>query len=139
MKQYRDTSEKVDTHKTGGRPKLDEYDQRTHHHKVSFNDEEEAIVQMKAEDDHVKDSKYLHDIALNGVVYARLSDESTDMLRDICGIANNTNQIAHSANAAGFHSVRFLAEDLLKKLHELIRRILRGGDLSEPTKGYKDV
>ena len=42
------------------------YDQRRNHHKVSFNDEDEAIVQMNAERYGCKDDKYLHDIALTG-------------------------------------------------------------------------
>ena len=48
-------------------------------------------------------------------------------------MANNTNQIAHQANAGGFVSVRSKAEQLIISLTEFIRRILRGGDLSEPT------
>ena len=62
-----------------------------------------------------------------------MSDENREQLRDVCGMANNTNQIAHQANAGGFVSVRFKAEQLIISLTELIRRILRGGDLSEPT------
>lgn len=62
-----------------------------------------------------------------------MSEENIEQLRDICGMANNTNQIAHQANAGGFISIRSKAEQLVVYLTELILRILRGGDLSEPT------
>ena len=132
MKQYRDTRHTVDTKRVGGRPRKEKYDQRRNHHKVSYNDEEEAIIQMKAEEYQKRDDQYLHDIGLTGQVYAHLSDENTEQLRDICGMANNTNQIAHSANAAGLLQTKSKAEKLLDFLYELIRRILRGGDLSVP-------
>ena len=62
---------------------------------------------------------------------AHLTDEGTEQLRDVCGLANNTNQIAHSANAAGFTQVKEKAEKVLEMLHELILRILRGGELTD--------
>ena len=132
MKKYRDTSKRVDTSKAGGRPRKAKCDRRSHHHKVSYNDEEEAIIQMKAEEYNARDDQYLHDIGICGEVHAHLTEESTEQLRVICGMANNTNQIAHSANAAGFISVRDMALRLLPDLQELIRRILRGGNLAEP-------
>ena len=39
----------IDTRRAGGRPKLAKYERRNHHHKVSYNDEEENIIQYKAE------------------------------------------------------------------------------------------
>lgn len=39
----------IDTRRVGGRPKLARYERRNHHHKVSYNDEEENIIQYKAE------------------------------------------------------------------------------------------
>lgn len=126
------SAQKSSTKSVGGRPRKEKYDQRRHHHKVSYNDEEEAIIQMKAEDYHAKDDKYLHDIALFGEVYAHLTEENTEQLREVCNMANNTNQIAHAANVAGFHQVRFKSEKLVNMLYDLVQRILRGGDLSEP-------
>lgn len=35
----------IDTRRAGGRPKLARYERRNHHHKVSYNDEEENIIQ----------------------------------------------------------------------------------------------
>lgn len=34
----------IDTRRAGGRPKLAKYERRNHHHKVSYNDEEENII-----------------------------------------------------------------------------------------------
>ena len=123
----------IDTRRLGGRPKLSRYERRNHHHKVSYNDEEENIIQYKAEQAGKPDDQYLHEAGLDAVVQAHMSDENIEQLRNVCGMANNTNQIAHQANAGGFVSVRSKAEQLIISLTELIRRILRGGDLSEPT------
>lgn len=126
----------IDTHRSGGRPKLARYERRTHHHKVSYNDEEENIIQYKAEQAGKPDDQYLHEAGLDAVVQAHMSDENIEQLRDVCGMANNTNQIAYQANAGGILSVRTKAEQLVVYLTELIRRILRGGELSEPTGEY---
>ena len=37
----------IDTRRVGGRPKLARYERRSHHHKVSYNDEEENIIQYR--------------------------------------------------------------------------------------------
>ena len=123
----------IDTHRVGGRPKLARYERRSHHHKVSYNDEEENIIQYKAEQAGKPDDVYLHEAGLDAVVQAHMSDENIEQLRNVCGMANNTNQIAHQANAGGLVSIRTKAEQLVVYLTELILRILRGGDLSEPT------
>ena len=128
----------IDTHRAGGRPRLARYERRSHHHKVSYNDEEENIIQYKAEQAGKPDDVYLHEAGLDAVVQAHMSDENIEQLRDVCGMANNTNQIAHQANAGGFVSVRSKAEQLIISLTELIRRILRGGDLSEPISATND-
>ena len=128
----------IDTRRLGGRPKLARYERRNHHHKVSYNDEEENIIQYKAELAGKPDDQYLHEAGLDAIVQAHMSDENIEQLRDVCGMANNTNQIAHQANAGGFVSVRSKAEQLIISLTELIRRILRGGDLSEPVSATDD-
>ena len=119
----------IDTHHAGGRPRLARYERRSHHHKVSYNDEEENIIQYKAEQAGKPDDVYLHEAGLDAVVHAHMSDENIEQLRDVCGMANNTNQIAHQANAGGLVSIRTKAEQLVVYLTELILRILRGGDL----------
>ena len=103
----------IDTRRVGGRPKLARYERRNHHHKVSYNDEEENIIQYKAEQAGKPDDVYLHEAGLDAVVQAHMSDENIEQLRDVCGMANNTNQIAHQANAGGFISVRFKAKQLI--------------------------
>lgn len=132
MKENNHKKGSIDTRRAGGRPRLARYERRSHHHKVSYNDEEENIIQYKAEQAGKPDDIYLHEAGLDAVVQAHMSDENIEQLRDVCGMANNTNQIAHQANAGGILSVRSKAEQLIVYLTELIRRILRGGDLSEP-------
>lgn len=138
MQQAKDENDNVVRKNVGGRPRKGQYDQRRHHHKVSYNDEEEAVIQMKAEEYHQSDATYLHDIALNGKVYAHLTEENTEQLRILCGMANNTNQIAHKANAEGLSKFVEEAELLVRLLYDLVVRILRGGDLSEPAEDSKN-
>lgn len=76
----------IDTHRAGGRPKLARYERRNHHHKVSYNDEEENIIQYKAEQVGKPDDVYLHEAGLDAVVQAHMSDENIEQLRDVCGM-----------------------------------------------------
>lgn len=61
---------------------------------MSYNDEEENIIQYKAEQAGKPDDVYLHEAGLDAIVQAHMSDENIEQLRDVCGMANNTNQIA---------------------------------------------
>lgn len=57
-------------------------------------------------------------------VKERLMPEHTDYVRKLCGMANNLNQLAHKANAAGFVTVRMECRVLMARIEELLNLIL---------------
>ena len=63
----------IDTRRAGGRPKLAKYERRNHHHKVSYNDEEENIIQYKAEQAGQPDDDYLYEAGLDPVAQPHMS------------------------------------------------------------------
>ena len=48
---------------------------------------------------------YTPKILDKGNVIERLTVEQADFIRKLCGMANNLNQLAHRANAEGFHTI----------------------------------
>ena len=56
--------------------------------------------------------------------YTRLTPEHTGYIRQLCGMANNLNQLAHKANAAGFVTVRLECRVLVARIEELLNLIL---------------
>ena len=58
------------------------------------------------------------------LVKERLTPEHTGYIRQLCGMANNLNQLAHKANAAGFTAVRLECRVLVARIEELLNLIL---------------
>jgi Relaxase/Mobilisation nuclease domain. len=56
-------------------------------------------------------------------VKERLTPAHTNYVRKLCGMANNLNQIAHKANAAGFVTVRVECRVLVARIEELLNLI----------------
>ena len=58
-----------------------------------------------------------------GHVKERLSEEHAGYIRQLCGMANNLNQLARKANAGGFHDERWDCKVAVARIHELITKI----------------
>ena len=56
-------------------------------------------------------------------VKERLSEEHAGYIRQLCGMANNLNQLAHKANAGGFLEARWDCKVAVARIHELISKI----------------
>ena len=72
----------------------------------------------------VSANEYLRGCFRNGYVKERLTAEHSDYVRKLCGMANNLNQLAHKANAAGFVTVRMECRVLVARIEELLNLIL---------------
>lgn len=124
-------AEAIDTAKrTGGRPRLDESERRSHHVKVGFNGLDYDTVEYKAQQSGRNIPNYIHDAALGATVRGHISDEQVELVRNVAAMGNNLNQLARKANAAGFAAIRAMCERLINELSLLIRRIVRGGDIT---------
>ena len=78
--------------------------------KVSFNDTEFDIIDIKASRAGLSRSEYVRAGALNAEVSGVLSDEEKTLLYELKKLGPNLNQIAHHANAGGYLSVAAKAE-----------------------------
>ena len=67
--------------------------------------------------------KYMRECLCNGHVKERLSEEHAGFIRQLCGMANNLNQLAHKANAGGFHDEKWDCKVAVARIHELITKI----------------
>ena len=52
-----------------------------------------------------------------------MSEEHAGYIRQLCGMANNLNQLAHRANAGGFPDVRWDCKVAVARIHELLTKI----------------
>jgi hypothetical protein len=59
----------------------------------------------------------------DGHVKERLSEEYAGYIRQLCGMANNLNQLAHKANAGGLYEVRWGCKVAVARIHELLNKI----------------
>ena len=68
-------------------------------------------------------SSIVYDLAINGKINEPLSQEMMDCFRKLAGMANNLNQIARKANAAGYRDVRMEYLFLADKIDNLLNQI----------------
>jgi len=90
---------------------------------VRFTRPEYFIVTEKAAQAGLTPSAYLRQVAIQGRVMARLTDEDKQDIRTIVGMANNINQIAKCCHQEGavkaslyFRSYRPIFDHFLKRL-----------------------
>ena len=81
--------------KLGGRPKLASYQKRTKCFRVMFTENDYIYIQSKAEQAGLSVNEFCHQAAMDCQVCQRISPEIVSAIRDLSGIANNVNQIAH--------------------------------------------
>lgn len=69
------------------------------------------LLKSKAKLAGVSTSEFIRDCITKGGVKERLSKEHGDLVRKLCGMANNLNQLAKKANVEGYASVFILSTD----------------------------
>ena len=63
-------------------------------------------------------------VALQKAVWKeRISKEHGELIRKLCGMANNLNQLARKANAEGYASVFVTCRALMIEIDNLVNRI----------------
>ena len=100
----------------GGRPSLPKEQKRTCCKKVYYNPQDCHNVEVAADENKMSDSDYIAQMSLNGYVKAPISEDFARDFRAVANLSNNINQLAHRANAAGYHTV---AKEMLIELPRL--------------------
>lgn len=108
--------------KAGGRPKLAEYQKRTKSCQVMFNESDYIYIMDKAQRCGLTVSEYCHQTAMDGTVKERIKPEQAALIRDIAGVANNVNQIAHKMHAFGLQETYHSCQEIINVLLNLINR-----------------
>lgn len=107
----------------GGRPKKEATEKLKYRVTVKMAAADYFRLVTRAYEVGVPPSEYMRECFRNGHVKERLSEEHAGFIRQLCGMANNLNQLAHKANARGFHDEKWDCKVAVARIHELITKI----------------
>ncbi|MFR9525801.1 MAG: plasmid mobilization relaxosome protein MobC [Rikenellaceae bacterium] len=109
----------------GGRPTIEESKRRSYTVNIRFNSQELAMLRLSAKEAGISDSEYARQAILKGKVEPRISPETMGLVRRLCGMDNNLNQIARRANAAGYAPVNRECLRLTEQIGGVIKELRR--------------
>ena len=107
----------------GGRPKKEATEKLKYRVAVKMATADYFRLLTRAYEVGVSPSEYMRECFRNSYVKGRLSEEHAGFIRQLCGMANNLNQLAHRANAGGFHDEKRDCKVAVARIHELITKI----------------
>lgn len=107
--------------KPGGRPaKSIKKDIRT---AIRFSKTEYFIVRQKAAKAGIKVSAYIRQIAIDGMVTNRLSEEERQFVRQLIPMSNNLNQLTKNSHQQGMHKLALYFESFRNQIDSLIKKL----------------
>ena len=109
--------------KLGGRPKLANYQKRTKCFRVMFTENDYIYIQSKAEQAGLSVNEFCHQAAMDCQVCQRISPEMVSAIRDLSGIANNVNQIAHQMHTSGLEAVKQQCFSIISEVGRIINQV----------------
>ena len=109
--------------KLGGRPKLASYQKRTKCFRVMFTENDYIYIQSKAEQAGLSVNEFCHQAAMDCQVCQRISPEMASAIRDLSGIANNVNQIAHQMHTYGLEAVKQQCSSIISEVSRIITQV----------------
>lgn len=107
----------------GGRPKKAATEKLKYRTTVKMATEDYYLLKSKARSAGVSAGEFIRGCIREGGVRERLSKEHGDLVRKLCGMANNLNQLARKANAEGYASVYVPCRTLVIEMDNLINKI----------------
>lgn len=107
----------------GGRPVKGAAEKLKYRITVKMATEDYYLLKSKAKSAGVSASEFIRGCIAEGCVKERLSKEHGDLIRKLCGMANNLNQLARKANAEGYASVFVPCRTLMIEIDNLVNRI----------------
>ena len=107
----------------GGRPTKSLIEKRTYRVNLKMNTEEYYTLKTRASEAGFSPCDFIRVVILKTEIRLRLSPEWMDHIRILSGMANNLNQMAHKANAAGYLDARMEYLYLADKIDHLLNQI----------------
>ena len=112
------------TTKKGGRPRLLNTEKKKYKlPPVRLGTIDYAMVKKRSRQAGLTLTEYQRQMVLNGQVVERLSTEQMELYRQLAGMGNNMNQLAHQANTYGYYR----DAELYQRISNLIKQILHDG------------
>lgn len=90
---------------------------------VRFSNPQFDVIDVKASRAGMSRSEFVREGALNAEVIGVLSDEEKMLLYELKKLGPNLNQIAHHANAEGYHSAADKAENLVDRIAAYVLKL----------------
>ena len=108
---------------TGGRPVKEAAEKKGHKITIKMAMDEYGSLKNKAHEAGINQSEYIRQCIQASVVKQHITPELMNHIRQLSGMANNINQIAHKANAAGYSSIHKHCLLMIGKLDDVISKI----------------
>ena len=116
------------TTKKGGRPRLLNTEKKKYKlPPVRLGTVDYAMVKNRSRQAGLTLTEYQRQMVLNGQVVERLSAEQMELYRQLAGMGNNMNQLAHQANKYGYYKDAELYHENVIQVSNLINKILHDG------------
>ena len=107
---------KINRRNKCGRPKKGAADKLKYRLTVKMATSDYYTLKGKARSAGMSAGEFLRRCMRNGQVKERLTPEHTGYVRQLCGMANNLNQLARLSHQTGFYRTRNAVMELLEKL-----------------------
>jgi hypothetical protein len=108
---------------TGGRPAKEPTEKKGFKITVKMAMDEYGSLKTKAYEAGINQSEYIRQCIQVSIVKQRITPELMTHIRQLSGMANNINQIAHKANAAGYPVVHKHCLYMNERLDNIISKI----------------
>ena len=122
-----DEMKTIKNRNNNGRPTLSAVDKKSYRTTVKFNPAEYYLLKAKAKSAGVNLSEMIRLSLKDCVIKERLRKEHTTMILQLTGMGNNLNQLTKKTHQAGFYTVCFECERLVKEIDNLIKQIAYDG------------
>lgn len=108
--------------KKGGRPAKSVENKKSVKIQVKVTKSEAEAIKEKARNMSLSVSEYCSAVLKDSKIVAPFTEQELDLKRGLVGMANNLNQIAYKANAAGIETVEHSARELLSEIKKELEK-----------------
>ena len=109
--------------KAGGRPTKTETQKRKYQLNLKLTTSEHLMLKVSAKTAGVTLAECARQAITKGVIRQRFTPETLALIRQLCGMANNLNQIARKANSAGYRDSRSEYLTLANRIDNLLNEL----------------
>ena len=118
----------TDNKKKGGRPRLSKTEKKKFKlPPVRLGMLDYVTVKNRSKKAGLTMTEYQRQMLLNGQVVERVSAEQMELYRQLAGMGNNINQLAHQANKYGYYKDAEMYHENAIQVSNLINQILHDG------------